>query len=166
MNLFQSGPWWSLNRALSLLCAVIVMVSFNSFAAGGADIAGQWAVADGKSRVEVYQAADGRVEGRVVWLRDPAYLAGDAEAGVLRHDRKNPDASLRSRPVMGLVIMKGFSFDGKRTWSGGTLYDPKTGNTYKGRMTLLDGRTLDLRGYIGVPLFGRSEKWVRWDGSH
>ena len=56
---------------------VMVLWGFNCFAAGGAGIAGQWAVADGKSRVEVYQAADGTFEGRVCWLKDPGYLAGD-----------------------------------------------------------------------------------------
>ncbi len=140
----------------------MALLSLNCFAAGEADIAGVWTVTDGKSRVEIYKAADGVFEGWIVWLKDPAYLAGDAEAGVLRHDRKDPDASLRARPIMGLVIMKGFRFDGRQKWVGGTIYDPKQGKTCKGTMSLADAQTLDMRGFIGISLLGRTEKWKRY----
>ncbi len=150
-----------MRRMLGILIAM-VMVSFNCFAAHEADIAGVWTVTDGKSRIEIQKTDKGTFEGRIVWLKDPAYLAGDAEAGVLRHDRKNPDASLRGRAIMGLVIMKGFKFDGRQKWSGGTIYDPKQGKTYKGTMSLADAQTLDMRGFIGVSLLGRTEKWKRY----
>ena len=149
-------------RLILGMMMVLAVVSFDCFAAGEADIAGQWSVADGKSRVEIARTADGRFEGKVCWLKDPAYLAGDTEAGVLRHDRKNPDASLRTRPIIGLAIMKAFKFDGKGQWTGGTVYDPKEGKTYRGKMWLADDQTLELRGYIGVPFLGRTEKWHRY----
>jgi uncharacterized protein (DUF2147 family) len=129
------------------------------------DIFGRWTAADGKSRVEIYKAGDGTIEGRICWLRDPVYPADDAEAGKPMRDRLNPDPSLTNRPLMGLVIMKGFKPDGPNRWSGGTVYDPECGKTYKGKMSLdADRQTLNLRGYVGISLFGRTEKWIRYRG--
>jgi uncharacterized protein (DUF2147 family) len=127
------------------------------------DIIGRWTVADGKSRVEIYRANDGTIEGKICWLRDPVYPGGDAEAGKPMRDRLNPDPTLANRPLMGLVIMRDFKSDGTNRWSGGTVYDPECGKTYKGKMSLDEGRTtLNLRGYVGISLFGRTEKWTRY----
>ena len=46
-------------------------------------------------------------------------------------------------------------------WSGGTIYDPEEGKTYKCVMKLADENTLNVRGYIGVPAFGRTVTWLR-----
>lgn len=68
---------------------------------------------------------------------------------------------LRNHPIVGLTFMNGFRRDG-HTYSGGSLLDPETGETYSGSMTLgPDGRTLTLRGYVVSPLFGRSQVWRR-----
>jgi len=75
-------------------------------------------------------------------------------------DIYNPDASLRSRALCGLKIGSGFILRDATHATDGTLYDPKTGNTYRGMMTA-DGAMLDLRGYVSLPLFGRSQKWTR-----
>lgn len=75
-------------------------------------------------------------------------------------DAKNPDLSKRSRSLCGLVIGKQFELSDPSHASGGFLYDPKSGNTYRGGMAL-DGDELRLRGYIGLPIFGRTETWYR-----
>jgi uncharacterized protein (DUF2147 family) len=75
-------------------------------------------------------------------------------------DAHNPDPKLRSRPLCGLRIGEGFVEVDARHARGGHLYDPKTGRTYSGRMTAA-GNLLQLRGYVGLPIFGRSETWVR-----
>lgn len=77
-----------------------------------------------------------------------------------RVDNKNPDASLRSRSLCGLVIGTQFQASDSSHASGGRVYDPKSGNTYRGGMAL-DGEVLHLRGYVGLPLFGRTEVWRR-----
>ena len=79
-------------------------------------------------------------------------------------DIHNPDASLRGRVLCGLEIGSGFALRDATHATDGTLYDPKTGKTYHGMMTA-DGGKLDLRGYIGVPLFGRSQTWARPAGA-
>lgn len=75
-------------------------------------------------------------------------------------DTHNPDPALRERPLCGLRIGAGFVTTDPQHASGGHLYDPKNGHTYSGQMTAT-GNLLRLRGYIGLPIFGRSETWVR-----
>jgi len=61
--------------------------------------------------------------------------------------------------AQGLVIMRNLVKDGN-TWSGGTILDPNSGRVYRCRIKLSeDGKQLDIRGYIGIPLIGRSQVW-------
>lgn len=75
-------------------------------------------------------------------------------------DTQNPDPKLRARPLCGLRIGEGFSEIDAQHARGGHLYDPKSGRTYSGRMTA-EGNLLKLRGYVGLPIFGRTETWAR-----
>lgn len=75
-------------------------------------------------------------------------------------DMRNPDPKLRSRPLCGLRIGQGFLETDPQHASRGRLYDPKSGRTYSGQMTA-EGDLLHLRGYLGVPIFGRTETWSR-----
>ncbi len=123
--------------------------------AGGADaILGEWLTADGKAKVLIYQC-EKLYCGKIVWLKEPVKNGKEAV------DDKNPDEKLRAQPVLGLVIVRGFEFDGDNEWTGGKVYDPESGNTYSGKMALLEDGTLKLRGYVLIPLFGRSEVWTR-----
>lgn len=125
--------------------------------AWGATAVGRWYAEGGAAQVEV-RACGRALCGAVVWLRSPF-----DEHGCLLRDRWNPDPSLRGRGVIGLDIIHGLvPVDGRSdAWGGGTIYDPGSGRTY--RVTLeLDGddRAL-LRGYLGIPLLGRTTTWVR-----
>jgi uncharacterized protein (DUF2147 family) len=75
-------------------------------------------------------------------------------------DQNNPDSGLRKRALCGLVIGTGFHQDDAGHLSGGYLYDPKSGHTYRGKMAA-EGDSLHLRGYVGIAAFGRSETWKR-----
>ena len=75
-------------------------------------------------------------------------------------DHNNPDASLRTRSLCNLEIGSSFTLSGETEATGGTLYDPESGKTYKGNISL-DGNRLKLRGYIGFAVFGRTEMWQR-----
>lgn len=77
-----------------------------------------------------------------------------------RVDGRNPDHALRQRSLCDLRIGTGFHLSSPEKAEGGTLYDPKSGKTYRGSMTS-EGDRLNLRGYVGLPLFGRSETWTR-----
>ena len=75
-------------------------------------------------------------------------------------DIHNPDASLRGKSLCNLEIGSRFHASDATHASGGTIYDPKSGNTYRGQM-VVDGDTMRLRGYVGISLFGRTEIWHR-----
>jgi hypothetical protein len=75
-------------------------------------------------------------------------------------DARNPDPRLRGRPLCGLRIGEGFVQVAPQHARGGHLYDPGSGRTYRGEMTAV-GNLLHLRGYVGLPIFGRTETWVR-----
>ena len=67
---------------------------------------------------------------------------------------------LKDKPVLGMIIIRDFRPDGDR-WVGGTVLDPENGKIYKGKIWSVGEGKLRLRGYVGIPLFGRSETWVR-----
>lgn len=75
-------------------------------------------------------------------------------------DRHNPDPTLRNRRLCGLKIGEGFVEIDPQHARGGHLYDPRSGRTYSGQMTA-DGNLLHLRGYVGLPIFGRTATWTR-----
>lgn len=76
-------------------------------------------------------------------------------------DQNNPDASLRSQPLCGLQVGRGFkaSDDGNKA-EGGSVYDPNNGKTYSAALEAV-GDVLKLRGYLGVKFLGRTEQWTR-----
>lgn len=125
-------------------------------------ILGRWLDGKGLAVIEIAKA-DGQFTGRLVWLKEPAFPANDPKgmAGLQRVDRENPDPALRDRPLLGLVIMRGFVFDGENSWSKGRIYDPQNGKTYSGKMTLVSPDVLSLRGFVLFSLFGRTEQWKR-----
>ena len=75
-------------------------------------------------------------------------------------DRKNPNPSLRTKPIMGLVMLKDFKYDDNE-WTGGHIYNPSDGKEYKAYMKLRDKNTLNVRGYVGISLLGKTDTWSR-----
>jgi len=65
--------------------------------------------------------------------------------------------------VLGMTIVEGVRRDGDAPlWAGGTILDPNDGRSYRVRMTLRDeGRTMEVRGFVGTPLLGRTQTWIR-----
>ena len=122
---------------------------------GGDAVTGIWLTAEQDARIEIFKS-DTQYRGKIVWMKEP-----DDEHGSPKLDHMNPKEELKSRPLMNLVIMQDFSFDGEDEWTGGKIYDPKSGKEYTAKMSLDNPDALILRGYVLVPLFGRSEKWTR-----
>ena len=121
---------------------------------------GLWNAEGGAAVVEM-KLCGGALCGRVVWLHSPL----DEEGCELR-DKNNPDPALRARPVLGLQILRGLlpSNQDPLTWTGGTIYDPVSGNTYRCQLKLESSDRLYLRGYLGIPLVGRTTTWTRVHG--
>ena len=143
----------TLAAALLLASALPLCASAQDSAAAKA-ILGQWLTAEGTSKIEIFQCGE-EYCGRIAWLKEPE------RDGKPRVDENNPDQNLKSRPLLGLEILRGFTWDGEDVWKGGKIYDPKSGNDYSAKMTLVSPNKLELRGYVLMPLFGRTETWTR-----
>ena len=117
-----------------------------------------WYNQEKTSKIQVYLAKDGKYYGKIVWLDKP----NDEKTGKPKLDKENPDEKQQSTPVIGLLILRGFSIDAedKNLYTGGTVYDPKNGKTYCGKLTY-KGATLDLRGFIcSASFLGRTSTWT------
>ena len=104
-----------------------------------------------------------RYSGKIVWLEIPVYPLDDDQGmgGQPKVDRENPEPDLRDRSIVGLHLLEDFGYTGKSQWKGGSIYDPANGKTYKCNIKLQEDGTLKVRGYIGVPLLGRTAIWRR-----
>jgi uncharacterized protein (DUF2147 family) len=139
--------------ALYILFAILFTV-INAYAENPDVIVGEWYNEEGTSVIEIFRCSDSYC-GRIAWLKNPKN-----EEGKDKVDSKNPDESLRSRKLMGLQILSGFSYNGDNQWVDGKIYDPKNGKTYSCKMSLA-GDQLNVRGYIGFSLIGRTTVWTR-----
>ena len=155
-----------------VLAAVVVLffAAVPLVAGDGDAIVGVWATdpegEGGQAHIEIV-AVNGKYSGKIVWLDEPLYTADDedGEEGEPKVDKNNPDPAMQSRPIMGLELMAGFQYDGKGTWKKGTIYDPDNGKTYKCKVRLDDDDVLNVRGYIGVSMLGRTSKWTRFEAN-
>ncbi|KPE49334.1 DUF2147 domain-containing protein [Chryseobacterium indologenes] len=127
---------------------VLSLFSVMSFA----QIEGKWKTIDdetkqAKSIVEIFKKSDGKYYGKVSQL---LIKPADPNCTACKDDRKG-------KPIVGLEIIRGLKKDGDE-FTGGTITDPKTGKTYKCTITK-KGDKLNVRGYLGMSVFGRTQTW-------
>jgi uncharacterized protein (DUF2147 family) len=138
------------------LLVTVLLTATTSLSAGPRDILGSWKTEGGSSQLEFFKCG-GKICGKVIWLEEPNYISKkDGPVGKTKVDRKNPNPTLRNRPILGLQIMKGLIAKGGNRWGDGACYDPESGNSYKCKMRLVSPGRLELRGYIGISLLGRN----------
>ena len=145
-----------MKQRIASLILIASLISFVAHSQNKADdIIGIW-LTGGKepAKIQVYKSGE-KFYGKIIWLKNPT------ENGKQRLDGNNPDKVKQSNPIMGLVMLKGFKFDGDDEWKGGDIYDPESGKTYSSYIYLKDKNTLKVRGYVGISLFGRTETWAR-----
>lgn len=121
--------------------------------------AGLWKTIDDETKAErsLVRVSDngGVFSAKIEKLLDPTKQ--DAKCDKCTDDRKD-------KPIVGMTIVKNVKQnDGdKGLWDGGEILDPNNGKTYKVRLKPVDGgKSLEVRGYIGAPLLGRTQTWVR-----
>jgi uncharacterized protein (DUF2147 family) len=129
-------------------------INFVSYSQSGDAINGIWWTQEKDSKVQIYKSGN-QYFGKIVWARDP----NDKE-GKPKIDKNNPDPAQKTRPIMGMVFLKNFQFKGDDVYKEGEIYDPRNGKTYSCKMTL-KGKEIDVRGYIGSPMFGKTVTFTR-----
>ena len=146
-------------KGLQQVLGVSALVTGMLFSAqASAEPVGLWNTEDNQGQVQVSPCGD-KLCGELVWLAEP--LAADGQP---KRDQHNPDESLRDRPVEGLRILWDMQSAGDgKTWENVKVYDPESGKTYQGKMTLDGADVLKLRGFVGAPIFGRTSTWTRAD---
>ncbi|HEY1010028.1 MAG: DUF2147 domain-containing protein [Daejeonella sp.] len=139
----------------SLLIILFLISISSAFAQHKDALIGKWLTTSGDAQILIYPS-DGKFSGRIVWLKKPNDGTGKPET-----DNKNPDQKLAKRPILGLEMLKGFRYTEKGVWEDGTIYDPKTGRTYSCRISMAERDKINVRGYVGISMLGRTETWSR-----
>jgi uncharacterized protein (DUF2147 family) len=137
--------------------AVGALLSFSASAQEASPV-GLWQNIDdqtGKPKALIrISESNGEFKGRIEKLFRPAGEEQSPKCDKCEGDRKD-------QPIVGMTILTGLKKDGGE-YSGGQILDPANGKTYKSKMSLTDGgKKLDVRGYVGAPVFGRTQTWVR-----
>ena len=143
-------------NSFSALCILLMGTSFAPIADNPDAIVGVWKTGEGTAMVKIYKNGN-KYQGRVVWLKEPI----DPETGKPKLDKNNEDPAAKSKPVLGLINIWGFVPKDENIWEDGNIYDPKNGNTYSCTLKLTSPNSLEVRGYIGVALIGRTDNWTR-----
>jgi len=147
---------------LPALAATLLLATGSALAANDSP-AGTWKTIDDathqpKSIVEITEH-DGKFEAKIVELlnRSPEDIERDGDPALCT----KCEGDKHNQPVVGMTIMWDVSRNGD-VWDGGRIMDPKNGKTYKVKLSLNeDGSQLDVHGYIGFSLLGRSQTWER-----
>lgn len=143
-------------RKLFLL-SLLALFGAASYAQEENKVIGVWLTQDGDSKVTISKDTKGKFNGQITWLKEPL------KDGKPKVDDKNPDPKLKSRPTMGLPLLEGFTYNkSDKEWVDGTIYDPKSGKTYKCYMWFeKDPNILSVKGFIGFAVIGKEVQWTR-----
>ena len=133
---------------LAVACAVIADDDKQS------RILGDWLTEPKDGIIQISLGADATYQGRIVGGSHPGRL-----------DEKNPDATQRGKTLRDQVILRNLRYDGDGKWSGGTIYEPDSGRTYKCLVELIAPDSLKVRGFIGISLLGKPQLWTRYRGT-
>lgn len=120
-------------------------------------IVGTWLVASQDGHVCITRNVQGGYGGTICWLKQPL----DPTTGKPQLDKLNENPALRSRPVMGMLILRGFTYRGDNEWGGGKVYNAKDGKDYSCYLRVNPDGTLLVRGYVGVGWMGKTQTWTR-----
>lgn len=131
---------------------MLLFIAPNAFSQQADDLLGVWFNQEKSAKIQIFKVGE-KYDGKIIWLKEPM------RDGEPKLDRENEDEDLRSRPIIGLEILKDFEFDDDE-WEDGTIYDPKNGETYSCYITK-EGDKLNVRGYLGIALIGRTSIWTK-----
>jgi len=133
-----------------LFILYMLLIQSTLFANNSADvILGEWISEPKDGKITIFKQGD-RYFGKITWGKTPG-----------KKDVNNPDARFKNREIVGSIILKDFVFTGS-SWEKGTIYDPHSGKTYECILKVKDNnQKLDIRGFVGMAMFGRTSTWSR-----
>ena len=139
---------------MKILLAVLLTLFSASYAmaADAIDPTGLWLTENKRSVIEIKKCPQG-ICGNIHWVIQ----------GGMKTDSKNPDETKRNTPMCGLPILWGFTQNSKnlKVWESGRIYKADEGDTYHATVSVIDANKLYLRGYVGIPLLGKTQYWTR-----
>jgi len=120
-------------------CFSAVLLMAVAFNAHGQDLPGVWLTKDGISKIEIYKAKNGLYYGKLIWTKDQ---------------------SEKAKTFHGAMILTGLKKEGNVEYQG-EAHDPEQHKTYSCTIKVKSADELDLRGYVGISIIGRTERWTR-----
>lgn len=139
---------FSIERSALLFICIIICTPTCMLAQKGDEVVGRWMVTDKNAIFEIYKE-NGKYYGKLKWTSlDPS-------------DKNNSNPELRKRSLINATLMKDFYYDGCCTWKDGSIYNGDNGKTYSCQLKMKSQNELEVRGYIGIPLLGRTVIWTR-----
>lgn len=156
-----------MNRIISVFASIVLsLLSCSVFALSDDDLksspVGYWKTIDDvtdkpKAIVQIWETSDKTLSGRILKI----YPRSGAD--------QNPvctacEGQNHNQRIVGMTILNNLKQINANTsrWANGQILDPKNGKTYHSTLQLAeDGQKLNVRGYVGIPLFGRSQTWIR-----
>lgn len=137
---------------VAIITILAGVISGNLYAQSNPDaILGVWFNEEKDAKIKVYEE-NSKYYGKIVWHKTGEEISP--------YDEHNPDPELQKRKKLGLIILNDFEYDDGQ-WEDGTIYDPKTGKTYSCVVKMKKDGILNVRGYIGISLIGRTTEWTR-----
>jgi uncharacterized protein (DUF2147 family) len=114
------------------------------------DIVGLWMPSEGTAYVKIFkEKGKEKYHGRIVWLKEP------------NDENGNPKTDPEGKAILNMLNLRDFVFD-EDEWVDGTIYDPKSGNTYYCTIEMINKNKLEVRGSLDpFGLVGRTDTWVR-----
>ena len=147
-----------LKKVLSLSAYILIVATANTHAQNADPAIGVWKTIDDKTNQPAslikIDEVNGVLQGTIIKTFPTPGETPLVYCNLCKDERKD-------KPLIGMKIMSDLKKDGLGSWSDGKILDPKNGETYKVKLTTEDGKKMDVRGYIGVPLLGRTQIWYK-----
>lgn len=144
-------------RTLLLALSMLAVITCSSFTPPNNEkVLGTWWTPEQEAKVKIYKAVSGKICGKIIWLKEPTNPNGTPKL-----DLNNPDKEAQKQALLQMVFLKNFVYNGDNKWEDGTIYDANNGKTYSAHLELLGDDQLNIRGYVGFSLLGRTAVFRR-----
>lgn len=124
---------------------IILLTLISNFLQAQNEIIGKYWSPKKDGKIEIFKKSDNKFYGKFIWIQND------------RKDIENPDEKLKARMVSSIEFLYGFEYIENNIWENGKIYDPESGKTYSCNIKRLPNGDLEVRGFIGFSLLGRTE---------